>query len=960
MEVNTYKQGLDQCIEFISNPENFMMKEHTHTTQQIEGLAREIEQSHQAQEEFNLHKNNELIHVTEEEKEEWNSIYERLYQFILDKFQEVDNMKVIVLEDGKTHFDVEDPEEKVFYFEKSSEESENLYDEYVYFNNTWEKIGSNKINLSDYYTKEEVVGLINVVTTKMEKGYGELNAKKLDEADFLLHTSDDFIHVTKEEKDRWNSAHGLTVDTELDENSINPVQNAAIAKKIATLATQEQVGEKVSNDVFVLHTSNGDIHITEEERVKWNEALERAKEYADQLFGGIESFKIIIIEEGKTHSDITPESGVLYFEKISTDDENNYDEYVWINGVWEKIGSNKINLSDYYTKSETYSKEEIDEKFLTITITCDDVLSETSDNPVKNKVVATEIKELKETVANHTTDMTTHVTQQEKDTWNANQTDISQEEGNAIEEKLDGLFVQDMSADIQNMKEKTNLINYAQKVINKPNEVSLLEEPFSFKATNPNSLGNVSTKTINQNISLLDDITNYEFIDIYLKPTSDTRKKLSHVTRCRVSEIVYNNTDTENLNDGSLYDFSYDMVSTTDGSYGSFHFHVLSWFKDSKTLFINLFSSSITGTYWTDWTIVDIVGVKSNSTIIDPVEHVNSDSGIEDTPVGHIIPYMGNNVPAHYLVCDGTVHNIADYPYLAQHFQDEFGSVNYFGGDGTTTFAVPDLRGEFLRGSGTATRGTGGGKAVGGHQDPTYIPRVIGDRDRFEYVAASTSNDGKGDPRNVDSRYSSDTTSNYMLSETSTLWRTYTDGSMPTHIALRPTNTSVLYCIKYEPTYFMKYVNEKASFDSTVLFDGDANAVGNYTLNGDISEYEYLLVEVSSGHSNANFVPTNYTDAAKTTMLIKVSDIHIGLNPNNGSDQFTGSIYLSAEWYYYITFWFIETTKFYICESYYENFETPRIKKITGIKGNISSKEETSYSDKEIHDAVALVLGGAE
>ena len=105
---------------------------------------------------------------------------------------------------------------------------------------------------------------------------------------------------------------------------------------------------------------------------------------------------------------------------------------------------------------------------------------------------------------------------------------------------------------------------------------------------------------------------------------------------------MYNNTDTENLNDGSLHDFSYDMVSTTDGSYGSFHFHVLSWFKDSKTLFINLFSSSITGTYWTDWTIVDIVGVKSNSTIIDPVEHVNSDSGIEDTPVGHIIPYMGN------------------------------------------------------------------------------------------------------------------------------------------------------------------------------------------------------------------------------------------------------------------------------------------------------------------------------
>lgn len=959
MEVNTYKQGLDQCIEFISNPENFMMKEHTHTTQQIEGLAREIEQSHQAQEEFNLHKNNELIHVTEEEKEEWNSIYERLYQFILDKFQEVDNMKVIVLEDGKTHFDVEDPEEKVFYFEKSSEESENLYDEYVYFNNTWEKIGSNKINLSDYYTKEEVVELINVVTTKMEKGYGELNAKKLDEADFSLHTSDDFIHVTKEEKDRWNSAHGLTVDTELDENSINPVQNAAIAKKIATLATQEQVGEKVSNDVFVLHTSNGDIHITEEERVKWNEALERAKEYADQLFGDIESFKIIIIEEGKTHSDITPESGVLYFEKTSTDDENNYDEYVYINGVWEKIGSNKINLSDYYTKSETYSKEEIDEKFLTITITCDDVLSETSDNPVKNKVIATEIKELKETVTNHTTDMTTHVTQQEKDTWNANQTDISQEEGNAIEEKSDGLFVQDMSADIQSMKEKTNLINYAQKTVNKKGVYELLSQIHSYTLSNATAWGVGISTIINEDISLDDDITNYDKIRILYAPATSTRKRTPQFTEFIVSNIIYNNSDTEIVNDGSNFVMIFNVDNSNSQTSGSIHFAIKGWFKDTKTIRIAVINNAALES-WNNMTIVAVQGINEDSVLIDPVEYVNSDSGIEDTPVGHIIPYMGNTAPAHYLVCDGTEYNIADYPYLAQHFQDEFGSVNYFGGDGTTTFAVPDLRGEFLRGSGTATRGTGEGKAVGGHQDPTYIPRIIGDRDRFEYVAASTSNDGKGDPKNVDSRYSSDTTSNYMLSETSTVWQTYTDGSQATHFALRPTNTSVLYCIKYEPTYFMKYVNEKASFDSTVLFDGDAKTVGNYTMVDDISKYEYLLVETSSGHSNHGFAPTEYNDAAKSTTLIRVSDIHIGLNPNNGSDQFVKTQYYTSSWYYFISYWFNSTTQFRIDELYSNNFDTPRIKKITGIKGNISSEKETSYSDEEIHDAVALVLGGAE
>ena len=79
------------------------------------------------------------------------------------------------------------------------------------------------------------------------------------------------------------------------------------------------------------------------------------------------------------------------------------------------------------------------------------------------------------------------------------------------------------------------------------------------------------------------------------------------------------------------------------------------------------------------------------SITIDPVEYINTQNGIEDTPVGHILTHMGTKAPKHYLMCNGTEYNILDYPYLAQHFKDEFGSYNYFGGDGTTTFAVPKL-----------------------------------------------------------------------------------------------------------------------------------------------------------------------------------------------------------------------------------------------------------------------------
>ena len=89
-------------------------------------------------------------------------------------------------------------------------------------------------------------------------------------------------------------------------------------------------------------------------------------------------------------------------------------------------------------------------------------------------------------------------------------------------------------------------------------------------------------------------------------------------------------------------------------------------------------------------------------------------------PIGTINSYMGTVAPIGWLVCDGTVYNIADYPDLATHIASQFGSTNFFGGNGTTTFGVPDLRGEFLRGSGTNSHANqGSGANVGVHQDGT-------------------------------------------------------------------------------------------------------------------------------------------------------------------------------------------------------------------------------------------------
>lgn len=103
---------------------------------------------------------------------------------------------------------------------------------------------------------------------------------------------------------------------------------------------------------------------------------------------------------------------------------------------------------------------------------------------------------------------------------------------------------------------------------------------------------------------------------------------------------------------------------------------------------------------------------------------VNVLGSATSNPIGTIISYMGTRAPSDYLICDGSVYNISKYSQLANFFKEQFGAVNHFGGDGTTTFAVPDLRNLFLRGfHGEADDQLSG--EIGIKQDATIIPRYI-------------------------------------------------------------------------------------------------------------------------------------------------------------------------------------------------------------------------------------------
>lgn len=62
-------------------------------------------------------------------------------------------------------------------------------------------------------------------------------------------------------------------------------------------------------------------------------------------------------------------------------------------------------------------------------------------------------------------------------------------------------------------------------------------------------------------------------------------------------------------------------------------------------------------------------------------------------PVGSIVAFAGSTIPTGWLLCDGTTVDRTTFAALFAAI-----GVNWGGGDGSTTFHLPDLRGRFLRG----------------------------------------------------------------------------------------------------------------------------------------------------------------------------------------------------------------------------------------------------------------------
>lgn len=180
------------------------------------------------------------------------------------------------------------------------------------------------------------------------------------------------------------------------------------------------------------------------------------------------------------------------------------------------------------------------------------------------------------------------------------------------------------------------------------------------------------------------------------------------------------------------------------------------------------------------------------------------------SPPGTIIAFAGQSIPPGWLPCDGSARNSQDYPTLAAVLAGAWGSdfgTSCVSSSGTCDFELPDLRGEFLRGSGPTL-------AVATKQeDTTRLPRAGwsvssgGDHSHFSVRRTSADRQDPNLPHITSTGQAVTQSGDYkywMASSANTPdWGRTSDSGTHVHAIsggdneTRPTNTAVHFIIKY-------------------------------------------------------------------------------------------------------------------------------------------------------------------
>ena len=167
------------------------------------------------------------------------------------------------------------------------------------------------------------------------------------------------------------------------------------------------------------------------------------------------------------------------------------------------------------------------------------------------------------------------------------------------------------------------------------------------------------------------------------------------------------------------------------------------------------------------------------------------------SPAGIIAPFAGTSAPSGWLACQGQAVSQTTYAALYA----AIGATWNTGGEGAGNFRLPDLRGVFLRGTGTNGTGSSSGAvgpSVGVYAADTYLNHShtatstdSGHTHTNAYAFSTASLAGAGSSYTLPNSYSTQNTGTGTANITTTVATSTTGGT-----ETKPKNYGILYIIK--------------------------------------------------------------------------------------------------------------------------------------------------------------------
>ena len=339
-------------------------------------------------------------------------------------------------------------------------------------------------DLSDYYKKEETSGKTELDTAFGLKANSTDLAAKANTTDLTAHTGNSTVHVTSNERTKWNGKisnaqynktdkkiyfySGATTESPVSnidatdfikDGMVSNVEikdvtnsgsclvitfNADAGKQDITIPVTKifnpanyylksetsgkteldtAFGLKANTTNLTTHTGDSTIHITSDERTKWNNAATSSHTHANKSV--LDTITGIDKELSETSNNLVVNSAITKViednEKITSASLNDLNER-----KLDASAYTPTDLSDYYKKEETSAKTELDAAFNSKANSTDlatkanqsDLTAHTGNSSIHiTSDERTKWDGAATTLASHTGDSTVHITSAERTKW---------------------------------------------------------------------------------------------------------------------------------------------------------------------------------------------------------------------------------------------------------------------------------------------------------------------------------------------------------------------------------------------------------------------------------------------------------------------------------------------------------------------------------------------------------------